>query len=208
MPHLAFLVFGNVVNAFLEEGLFRGVLLRQFQRRYRFWAANTLQAGLFGVWHAVWPLKDLPLGKTDPAGAVSAAAQYALASSLMGLTTGHLVRATGGLWAPLAWHTVWNSGLKALALRSGPEASTEQPGGAVFGLAVLGVLLALLYLRTRNLLLVVGVHALINTPTLLVASPVSHEIVELLAVLLLLAWPWLWRARKRRLLHAFAGTRA
>ena len=153
MPHLAFLVFGNVVNAFLEEGLFRGVLLRQFQRRYRFWAANTLQAGLFGVWHAVWPLK-------------------------------------------------------ALALRSGPEASTEQPGGAVFGLAVLGVLLALLYLRTRNLLLVVGVHALINTPTLLVASPVSHEIVELLAVLLLLAWPWLWRARKRRLLHAFAGTRA
>jgi membrane protease YdiL (CAAX protease family) len=70
----------------------------------------------------------------------------------------------------------------------------------------LGVLLTLLYLRTGNLLLVVGVHALINTPTLLVASPASHEIVEVLAVLLLVAWPRLTRTMSRRTAGAPAAT--
>jgi membrane protease YdiL (CAAX protease family) len=68
-----------------------------------------------------------------------------------------------------------------------------------------GVLLALLYLRTRNLLLVVGVHALINTPTLVVATPFSVEIVEVLAVLVLLVWPRLTWTSNRRLTHAPAG---
>lgn len=39
------------------------------------------------------------------------------------------------------------------------------------GLFVSGVLLAVLYLRTHNLLLVVGLHALGNAPTLLLAAP-------------------------------------
>jgi membrane protease YdiL (CAAX protease family) len=69
----------------------------------------------------------------------------------------------------------------------------------------LGVLLALLYLRTNNLLLVVGVHALINTPTLLVASPVSHEIVEGLAVLLLVPWSRITRPTLRRTGHRGTG---
>jgi uncharacterized protein len=53
----------------------------------------------------------------------------------------------------------------------------------------LGVLFAFLYLRTGNLLIVVGVHALVNTPTLIIATPVGSEIVEVLAVLLILMWP-------------------
>lgn len=52
----------------------------------------------------------------------------------------------------------------------------------------LGTLLLLLYLRTKNLPLVVGIHALMNAPTLLVAAPISNEIVEILAILLLVAW--------------------
>ena len=69
--------------------------------------------------------------------------------------------------------------------------------GSVAVAFALGVLLAALYLRTGNLLLVVGIHSLMNAPTLLVESRFSHEIVEGLAALLLLVWPrltWLTRS--------------
>lgn len=74
---------------------------------------------------------------------------------------------------------------------TGPELA-----GSLLVVFALGLLLALLYLRTGNLPLVVGVHALMNAPTLLVASRVGHEIVEGIAVLLLVLWPQLtWTPR-------------
>jgi hypothetical protein len=62
--------------------------------------------------------------------------------------------------------------------------------GALLVVFGLGVLFALLYLRTSKLLLVVGIHALVNAPTMLVANPLSHEIVVALAIALLLSWPF------------------
>ncbi|HEY6684952.1 MAG TPA: CPBP family intramembrane glutamic endopeptidase [Propionibacteriaceae bacterium] len=55
----------------------------------------------------------------------------------------------------------------------------------------IGILLALLYMRTGNLFLVIGVHALIDASTSVVASTVVPPdlLVLLLAVVALLAWP-------------------
>ena len=46
-----FLLIGNFINSFMEEGLFRGVMLRHFRVSLSFWRANFLQAALFGLWH-------------------------------------------------------------------------------------------------------------------------------------------------------------
>lgn len=61
-----------------------------------------------------------------------------------------------------------------------------------------GVLLAALYLRTGNLLLAVGVHALINNPAALVTAPGLDPslLVLILAVGLLWTWPWLARGSR------------
>lgn len=47
----------------------------------------------------------------------------------------------------------------------------------LLSLAGAGVLLALLYLRTGNLFVTIAVHALVNSPTLLFASPVSGSVL-------------------------------
>lgn len=71
--------------------------------------------------------------------------------------------------------------------------------GANFGLIIarlgaclfLGVIMALLYLRTGNLFLIVVIHALIDTNTSLfgVADWVEHAIYTFLMILVLIFWP-------------------
>jgi len=58
-----------------------------------------------------------------------------------------------------------------------------------------GVMLLLLYLRTRNLWIPIGFHGLANAPTPLFAGSMSWEIA-LLTVLV--AWPWLTRRPYQR----------
>ena len=53
-----------------------------------------------------------------------------------------------------------------------------------------GVLLAILYLRTGNLFVAMVVHALVNAPTLLFASPISGSILAgALGLVLIVGWP-------------------
>jgi membrane protease YdiL (CAAX protease family) len=69
--------------------------------------------------------------------------------------------------------------------------------GMVEGLGLLflmGLLFALVYHRTGNLLIAVGVHAVNNAPTMLVATPLSGQsLVTVLLVGLVAAWPVLRR---------------
>jgi membrane protease YdiL (CAAX protease family) len=54
---------GQILNAFTEECIFRGILLPQFMRRMSFWKANLAQASLFAVAHLVWPMSSWVLGR-------------------------------------------------------------------------------------------------------------------------------------------------
>ena len=66
-----------------------------------------------------------------------------------------------------------------------------------FHSALVGALFAALYLRTGNLFLAAGGHALINDPVPFVTSPVDPQLVALIGVAaLLLAWPSLARRFK------------
>jgi hypothetical protein len=65
-----------------------------------------------------------------------------------------------------------------------------------------GVMLALLYLRTRNLWIAIGVHGLANAPTFLFTATMPWETF---LVLLVIAWPWLARNPQQR---GFAATDA
>ncbi|HSB01760.1 MAG TPA: CPBP family intramembrane glutamic endopeptidase, partial [Anaerolineales bacterium] len=48
-----FYLFGQFFNTFMEESIFRGVILPHLMLRFRFWKANMLQAFLFGLAHLV-----------------------------------------------------------------------------------------------------------------------------------------------------------
>lgn len=72
-------------------------------------------------------------------------------------------------------------------------------GGALLQMLVLqgfaGLLLGLLYLRTRNLWIPVGIHGLANAPTPLVGGALGWEFP---LILLIVAWPWIARRPRHR----------
>ena len=72
--------------------------------------------------------------------------------------------------------------------------SAPEVAGYVLHCALVGSLFAGLYLRTGNLYVAVGAHALLNEPAPLVGSPVDTALVTLVVLcLVVLAWPLLAR---------------
>jgi len=104
-----FLTAGNFINSFMEEGLFRGVMLRHFRASLSFWRANFLQAALFAVWHLNWPIKQFITGETDIGGMVSGSIIMLVATGVCGFAMGYLYLKTDNLWGPWIMHTINNS---------------------------------------------------------------------------------------------------
>ncbi|MBN2187256.1 MAG: CPBP family intramembrane metalloprotease [Dehalococcoidia bacterium] len=104
-----FLVVGNFVNSFMEEGLFRGVMLRHFRVSLSFWRANFLQAAFFGIWHLNWPIKQFMTGQLDAGGLASQSLIVLIATGIVGFAMGYLYLKTGSLWGPWIMHTINNT---------------------------------------------------------------------------------------------------
>jgi len=104
-----FLLVGNFINSFMEEGLFRGVMLRHFRVSLSFWRANFLQAAFFGIWHLNWPIKQFLTGQLDAGGLASQSLIVLVATGIVGFAMGYLYLKTGNLWGPWIMHTVNNS---------------------------------------------------------------------------------------------------
>jgi membrane protease YdiL (CAAX protease family) len=113
-----FLIVGNVVNSFMEEGLFRGIMLPHFLQRMSFRSANLLQATLFAAWHLVWPLKAYLAGETSTAGILAQTASLLLGTFVAGLVYGYLFWRTGSLWAPWIAHFLNNTTLNLIQVRT------------------------------------------------------------------------------------------
>jgi membrane protease YdiL (CAAX protease family) len=132
------LFLGNLINSFMEEGLFRGVMLTHFRLRLSPWRANLLQAVVFGLWHLAWPIWRLVYGHADLAAVSSEAIVIVLASTVSGLAYGYLYLKTDSLWAPWIAHTISNTTLNLLHIQTS--------GGLDAGTALLGPVLTVGYL--------------------------------------------------------------
>jgi membrane protease YdiL (CAAX protease family) len=114
----ALLIAGNVVNSFMEEGLFRGIMLTHFLRRKGFGTANVLQAVLFAAWHLVWPLKAYLAGEVSATGVIAQTASLLLGTFVAALVYGYLFWRTGSLWAPWIAHFLNNTTLNLVQVQS------------------------------------------------------------------------------------------
>lgn len=122
------LIVGNLVNSFAEEGLFRGVLIPLFRREVDPWLALGFSALLFGLWHLPWALKTITGGSdgasVDISGAVVA---NFLPQALLGVVWGYLYLRTGNLWGSWAAHTLTNSAVNFVHVRSSEGVNTGMP---------------------------------------------------------------------------------
>ena len=122
-----FYLFGQIVNAFMEEGIFRGVMLPHLMRRFRFWQANALQAFLFGLAHLVWPLSSWVRGQATAEEAIAGAASLLVATTVGGLVFGYLYYRTDSLWTAVFAHLIDNITFLFFHIQtvSSPNAETE-----------------------------------------------------------------------------------
>jgi len=104
-----FLLVGNFINSFMEEGLFRGVILRHFRVSLSLWRANFLQAAFFAIWHLNWPIKQFLTGQLDLGGVAFQSVIVLIATGIYGFAMGYLYLMTDNLWAPWLMHTINNT---------------------------------------------------------------------------------------------------
>jgi membrane protease YdiL (CAAX protease family) len=109
---------GNLVNSAMEEGLFRGAMLRHFRIKLSVWGAILLQALFFALWHLDGPVKQLVTGQATPGEAGFGALSILLATGIGGLMYGYLYHKTDNLWAPYLAHTINNTVLNILFFRT------------------------------------------------------------------------------------------
>lgn len=118
LSFILFVLIGNIINSLMEEGLFRGIILRSFLNYMPFWFANVLQSLLFGLWHIIWPIKLYATGQISLQGAIMNAIVYTIFSGMMGFLMGYLFYKTSNLWITITWHTIWNACLNLLIIQS------------------------------------------------------------------------------------------
>lgn len=105
----SFYLFGQIVNAFMEEAIFRGLMLPHLMRRFSFWKANALQAFLFGLAHLVFPLGSWVGGQATSGKALAEASSLLVFTTIGGLVFGYLYYRTGSLWTAVFAHLLDNA---------------------------------------------------------------------------------------------------
>lgn len=106
---LALCVLFNIVNVWMEEGVFRGLFIRTLLGSAGFMRANLIAAALFGVWHVVMPIRSCAYGEMTVPQAALMCAGYILLAGIMGVKWGLLYHMTGSLWAGLGDHLLNNT---------------------------------------------------------------------------------------------------
>lgn len=134
LDYLAFDLTFQTANAFMEEMLFRGLILICFMSVMRPLRANILQGVLFGLWHLVWPIDSCLGGLIGMAGAITWSIEYILSSMLIGLLFGYLYQKTKSLVSPILFHFFVD--LTAANINIEPSIAMVQLGFGGFALLI------------------------------------------------------------------------
>ncbi|MGY5856157.1 MAG: type II CAAX endopeptidase family protein [Candidatus Thorarchaeota archaeon] len=119
---LGYMLIFFLTNAFLEETLFRGLLINAFKTRQNSNRAIMLSAIIFGVWHAGWPLVN---GGADVANQVVSMVFF---TTILGIFLGiyyERFNSSRSLAGPILIHTMFN--YVSECFKIGPEPVIQGP---------------------------------------------------------------------------------
>lgn len=118
-------VLFNVINVWMEEGIFRGLFIQILSKSKPFMRANFIAALLFGIWHIIMPIRSFVNGEMSFAAMVLMGIGYIILAGVMGIKWGLLYRLTGNIWVGLGDHlfnnTVATNMLHVISLRGADE---------------------------------------------------------------------------------------
>ncbi len=102
-------VLFNVINVWMEEGVFRGLFIKMFSETKSFMNANFIAAFLFGVWHIVMPIRSYINDEMSFIEMILMGIGYIILSGIMGIKWGLLYRMTGNIWVGCGDHLLNNT---------------------------------------------------------------------------------------------------
>ena len=94
----------NIINVWMEEGLFRGFYITYIAKEHSNKTALYTAALLFGLWHLVTPFRSLLDGDMSIGMFAVMSIGYVILSALMGIKWGLLYQLSGTVWIGLADH--------------------------------------------------------------------------------------------------------
>ncbi len=94
----------NIINVWMEEGVFRGLFMKILGEKLSFISAVLIIAFLFGIWHWVMPLRDYVEGNTSFANSIGMGIGYIILAGIMSIKWSLLYKMTGALWVGLGDH--------------------------------------------------------------------------------------------------------
>lgn len=94
----------NLINVWMEEGIFRGLFSRLLENRMSFKSIVFFIALLFGVWHWVMPMRDYIEGNSSLGNLLVIGIGYIILSGVMSIKWSVLYKMTGSLWMGIGDH--------------------------------------------------------------------------------------------------------
>lgn len=94
----------NIINVWMEEGIFRGLFSRLLIDKMSFKGIVFFSAFLFGVWHWVMPMRDFIEGNSTIGNLLVMGIGYIILSGIMSVKWSILYEITGSLWMGLGDH--------------------------------------------------------------------------------------------------------
>ncbi len=94
----------NIINVWMEEGIFRGLFMKILAEKLSFIRTVLLIALLFGIWHWVMPLRDYTQGNTSLVNSLAMGIGYIILAGIMSIKWSLLYKMTGALWMGLGDH--------------------------------------------------------------------------------------------------------
>ena len=147
---IGFILLFNVLNVWMEEGLFRGLFTRILRERYDFKAAVFISALLFGLWHIAMPARAFIEGQMKFAPMLLLSAGYVAFSFVYGLKMSFLYKMTGSLWAGMADHFFNNTVINIVHVVSSRGSDHLQIIRIVTAQFLSFIFVYMLYLRKRK----------------------------------------------------------
>lgn len=140
-------VFAAGINALMDEGLFRGVLLPYFRAKHSFWRALVIQAVLFAAWHLVWPIEDFLNDDASATDTLLSAMGWFGSTFVMGMAWGYMYLKTNSLWASWIAHTINNATIAVLYIRTSDGLTSADEFAAFAYIFMIGMLVIMLWVK-------------------------------------------------------------
>ena len=147
---IGFILLFNILNVWMEEGLFRGLFTQALRERYDFKTAVFISALLFGLWHIAMPARTFIEGQMKFAPMLLLSVGYVAFSFVYGLKMSFLYKMTGSLWAGMADHFFNNSVINIVHVVSSEGSDHLQIIRIVTAQLLSFAFICILYVRKRK----------------------------------------------------------